>query len=128
MHLAREPPALVLDAAVQAVREGLDLAERVLQLGSTLGDRVLQAGVRGEQRRRRSRCSRLQAARISATPLIGSSTLKIDARTRKASRLRSRASISARSMLSMAAKRARMRSIVSRPSSRRCLHGEPSSA
>ena len=32
MHLAREPPALVLDAAVEAVRGRLDLAERPLQL------------------------------------------------------------------------------------------------
>ena len=45
VHLAREPPALLLDAAVEAEREGLDLAERVLQLGGTLGDRVLQAGI-----------------------------------------------------------------------------------
>jgi len=58
MHLARQPPALVLDAAVEAVREGLDLAERLLQLGGASGDGVLEAGVRGNQRH----------LRVNATP------------------------------------------------------------
>ena len=50
MHLAREPPALVLDAAVEAEREGLDLAERGLQFGGALRDGVLETGIRGNQR------------------------------------------------------------------------------